>query len=164
MRRSTPFRCAPTTFQFLQFFAPSRSPVGVTGCSAETGSDAGKVSLRASSSASSWCVRSRVARARLSSRRLRFDSSINSISPSQSGLTSACYGCKGCGPVQIPRRNLLLLWVFASEGGIPLILFDARLRVAALIKILFWCHRPSCRDGQRQISFWCPWESSNYLS
>jgi len=50
----------------LQVFAPSRSAAGEVGCSAETGSDAGKVFLRASSSAFFCCVRSRVRRARLS--------------------------------------------------------------------------------------------------
>src|SRR6266436_8430201 len=43
----------------LQVFALSRSEAGGVGCSIETGSDAGKVSLRASSSAFSWCLRSR---------------------------------------------------------------------------------------------------------
>jgi hypothetical protein len=50
-----------------QVFALSRSAAGGVGCSTETGSDAGKVSLRASSSAFSWCMRSRLSRA-LSSR------------------------------------------------------------------------------------------------
>jgi hypothetical protein len=49
-----------------QVFALSRSAAGGVGCSTETGSDAGKVSLRASSSACSWCVRSRSSRALLS--------------------------------------------------------------------------------------------------
>jgi hypothetical protein len=44
----------------LQVFALSRSAAGGVGCSTETGSDAGKVSLRASSSAFSWCARSRL--------------------------------------------------------------------------------------------------------
>jgi hypothetical protein len=34
--------------------------------------------------------------------------------------------------------GLLLLWLLVSEGGIQLILFDARRRVAALIKILLF--------------------------
>ena len=38
-----------------QVFALSRSAAGGVGCSTETGSDAGKVSFRASSSACSWC-------------------------------------------------------------------------------------------------------------
>jgi hypothetical protein len=49
-----------------QVFALSRSAAGGVGCSTETGSDAGKVSLRASSNACSWCVRSRSSRALLS--------------------------------------------------------------------------------------------------
>ena len=52
-------RAAPS----LQVFALSLSAAGGVGCSTETGSDAGKVSLRASSSAFSWCLRSRVSRA-----------------------------------------------------------------------------------------------------
>jgi len=47
----------------LQVFALSRSAAGGAGCSNETGSDAGKVSFRASSSAFSWCLRSRSSRA-----------------------------------------------------------------------------------------------------
>jgi hypothetical protein len=49
-----------------QVFALSRSAAGGVGCSIETGADAGKVSLRASSSASSWCLRSGLRRERLS--------------------------------------------------------------------------------------------------
>jgi len=65
----------------LQVFALSRSAAGGVGCSTETGSDAGKVSLRASSSAFSWCVRSRLSRALTSRSGLRFTSAITSSSP-----------------------------------------------------------------------------------
>jgi hypothetical protein len=41
---------------------PCRGRRRTAGCSTETGSDAGKVFLRASSSASSWCLRSRLSR------------------------------------------------------------------------------------------------------
>jgi len=41
---------------------PSWSAAGGVGCSIETGSDAGKVFLSASSSASSWCLRASFAR------------------------------------------------------------------------------------------------------
>jgi hypothetical protein len=55
--------CSEATPHVLQVFALSRSAAGGVGCSNETGSDAGKVSFRASSSAASRCLRSRRARA-----------------------------------------------------------------------------------------------------
>ena len=47
----------------LQIFSLSRSAARGVGCSTETGSDAGKVFLRASSSVFSRCLRSRLLRA-----------------------------------------------------------------------------------------------------
>jgi hypothetical protein len=53
--------------------------------------------------------------------------------------------------IAVEVTGALLLWIFASEGGIQLILFDARSRVAALIKILFFgaiAHHAGMNDAR----------------
>src|SRR6516225_3655027 len=68
-----------------------RGGTGSYGCWTETGSDAGKVFLRASSSASFWRLRSRSSRSRSSRRGLRSDSIVMSV----------CASCK----IQLQRST-----------------------------------------------------------